>query len=552
MIREGRIPSTDIEILEKLCNKSDDTYTHHPNLEIKKSNKGYGIYVTDGPIKCGERLFHFKETHLIQPSGKIKDFIDSGKFSSVIGLIFTAMHELFVKQHKSPFFAYLNSQIPPTIAHLWNEKEKQQLKGTSLLVDEKNVGLLDLDKIYEKDVLRLLHELGTDLFPTQIITKENFFTAFQWVYSRASQDINTVRNYDNYHHQDNNNNNGGGSSSNSSSSISSSAIIHTDNTKPSIGYCAFIPIFDLINHTANVDKKNASLVNLKLKENNAFEVYSEKNLKPGDELYVSYGNYGSSILIRQYGFYESSIYSKVIITKQEVVQSIKESYCDTFEATDRKEMYDMLDEKLAEAKLNSLFQFFVLEKSELVVNNDDNNGAWEPPKDLLTFLQVLIMEDDEWEEWEKAGCIELGTEYIDFEIAQIIFSALIKLLEICSHRYNSFTPELSASIRNDDITAMAKCLIQEEKNIFSLAKEKVSLMIKNFALKFAEESEDEEDVDDIVYDESNDDAIATNEFEKKRRRAINNEEGKSDDTRGDKQDTTTISKMSSSNKKQKK
>ena len=160
--------------------------------------------------------------------------------------------------------------------------------------------------------------------------------------------------------------------------------------------------------------------------------------------------------------------------------------------------------------------------------------------------------DGEWEEWEKAGCIELGTEYIDFEIAPIIFSALIKLLEICSHRYNSFTPELSASIRNDDITAMAKCLIQEEKNIFSLAKEKVSLMIKNFALKFAEESEDEEDVDDIVYDESNDDAIATNEFEKKRRRAINNEEGKSDDTRGDKQDTTTISKTSSSNKKQKK
>ena len=26
------------------------------------------------------------------------------------------------------------------------------------------------------------------------------------------------------------------------------APIHTDDTKPSIGYCAFIPIFDLINH----------------------------------------------------------------------------------------------------------------------------------------------------------------------------------------------------------------------------------------------------------------------------------------------------------------
>ena len=43
MIRKGRIPSTDIKILEKLCNKSDDTYTHHPNLEIKKSNKGYNL-----------------------------------------------------------------------------------------------------------------------------------------------------------------------------------------------------------------------------------------------------------------------------------------------------------------------------------------------------------------------------------------------------------------------------------------------------------------------------------------------------------------------------
>ena len=30
--------------------------------------------------------------------------------------------------------------------------------------------------------------------------------------------------------------------------------------------------------------------------------YIRKNLKPGDELYVGYGNYGSSILTRQYGF----------------------------------------------------------------------------------------------------------------------------------------------------------------------------------------------------------------------------------------------------------
>ena len=47
---------------------------------------------------------------------------------------------------------------------------------------------------------------------------------------------------------------------------------------------------------------------------------------------------------------------KVIITKKEVVESIKQSYCCTFEEADQIEMYEMIDEKLMKLKNLSKLQ----------------------------------------------------------------------------------------------------------------------------------------------------------------------------------------------------
>jgi hypothetical protein len=467
----------DYDVLSALV--SHGAYTSSPNLEIRKSknaNKptGYGVYVKQGSeIKCGEKLFHFPQSHIIIPSGKIKEFIDHKKCSSVIGLVFQAMHELFVKQNIAPYFKYLLSQQPPNIAHLWNNFEKKMLSGTSLVVDNETCCLLDLNIIYERDVIKLLQELGPELFPKNVVTKDNFFTAFAYVFSRATQDVNKIKKYCDAE----------------SSDHSSSNYVGGDNSKlKGIGDCAFIPIFDMINHVSNANLINCSLVNLNLDDaNNAFEVYAEKNLVEGDEILVSYGNYGSSDLIRQYGFFETSVYSKVIITKKEVVESIKQSYCCTFEEADQIEMYKMIDEKLM--KLKNSLQFFALEKHELLVPNIN----WSPPKDFMTLLQVLIMEDDEFSEWEDAGYIQMGIEYLDVETSNIVFLALIKLMEICCLRYKN-GPELTNaanSKENDDIATMCKCLVHEEMEILMAAKEKIILMIK--ALTTNSESDDDED-----------------------------------------------------------
>eukprot|EP00943_MAST-04B_sp_MAST-4B-sp1_P002637 g2637.t1 len=472
----------DYDILSALV--SQGTYTSSPNLEIRKSNKGYGVYVKPGSeVKRGEKLFHFPQSHLILPSGKIKEFIDHNRCSSVIGLVFQAMHELFVKQNIAPYFKYLLSQQPPNIAHLWHNFEKKMLSGTSLVVDNEIFGLVDLNSIYESDVVKLLKELGPELFPKNVVTKDNFFTAFAYVFSRATQDVNKIKIYCDAESSDDN----------------SSNYVGGDNSKSKgIGYCAFIPIFDMINHASNANLTNCSLVNLNLDVANAFEVYAEKNLVEGDEILVSYGNYGSSDLIRQYGFFETSVYSKAIITKKEVVESIKQSYCCTFEESDQIEMCEMIDEKLR--KLKKLFQFFVLEKHELLIA--DTN--WTPPKDLLTLLQVLIMEDDEFSEWEAAGYIQMGIEYLDVETSNIVFLALIKLMEICCLRYKN-SPELSnatSSKKNDDVFTMCKCLVQEEIEIFMAAKEKIILMIKTFTTN-SESDEDEDnprEENDIVGD----------------------------------------------------
>ena len=123
------------------------------------------------------------------------------------------------------------------------------------------------------NVVKLLQELGIQLlFPKDAISKDNFFTAFAWVLSRATQEISC-------------------SSNNTSKSNhfqlegqkNDIRTVHVDNfdsdekiSSPST--CALIPIFDLINHTSDLRLRNAILVN-KLRENNSFEVYAQSDIK---------------------------------------------------------------------------------------------------------------------------------------------------------------------------------------------------------------------------------------------------------------------------------
>ena len=332
-------------------------------------------------------------------------------------------------------------------------------------------------------MVKLLRELGTQLFPKDAISKDNFFTAFAWVLSRATQEISC-------------------SSNNTSKSNhfqlegqkNDIRTVRVDNfdsdekiSSPST--CALIPIFDLINHTSDLRLRNAILVN-KLRENNSFEVYAQSDIKKGEEVLLSYGEHSSAHLIRQYGFYEKNLYTKVVVTKMEVVESIKQSYCNAFSDSERSEMYDIIADRLQALQKQERFQNFVLEHERGITAkkyDDAIKGCtweWSPPIDLLTFIQVIIMEDEEFSAWEDSGYIRLGLQYLDWDTANILFLALLKLFEICSERYFFEAPAKEskdgAKSRKDYVASMAKSLIDEEKEFLKFAGKNVLFMVKNF------------------------------------------------------------------------
>ena len=103
------------------------------------------------------------------------EFVQKGVCSPIIGLVLTAMHELFVQKDKAPYWSYLLSLTPPNIGHCWTEEEKMYLQGTSLMVNKSTVGLLNLEYIYDNDVVKLLQELKHNYSPRCCI-KDNFFT----------------------------------------------------------------------------------------------------------------------------------------------------------------------------------------------------------------------------------------------------------------------------------------------------------------------------------------------------------------------------------------
>ena len=82
------------------------------------------------------------------------------------------------------------------------------------------------------------------------------------------------------------------------------------------------------------------------------------------------------------------------------------------------------------------------------------------------------MEDEEFSAWEDSGYIRLGLQYLDWDTANILFLALLKLFEICSERYFFEAPAKEskdgAKSRKDYVASMAKSLIDEEKRVFEI------------------------------------------------------------------------------------
>ena len=107
--------------LLKLC--SFGSHEAHEHLEVACQNTGNGIFAKQN-IGAGERLFVFPFSEAIKPHGKIMEFVQKGMCSPIIGLVLTAMHELFVQKDKAPYWKYLLSLTPPNIGHCWNEEEK--------------------------------------------------------------------------------------------------------------------------------------------------------------------------------------------------------------------------------------------------------------------------------------------------------------------------------------------------------------------------------------------------------------------------------------------
>jgi hypothetical protein len=404
---------------------------------VQRGEKGFGVFAKKN-IPRGQVIFKFPLQLGIAPSGKIKQFCEQGKISNVIALVLTAMHGLHVETKKLPYFEYLSASNPPRIGHCWNDDEKQYLKGTSLFVDDANQGLLNLRKIYEKDIAPLLKELGPALFPKSSIQENKFFDAFAWVFSRALMEL-----------------------------------------PPACKDVPFqgpilLPIFDMINHTSRSQLKNTTLN--WINETQAVEMLADVDMKAGEEVLNSYGDYGAAALLRQYGFVEETPYSKIIITQEEVVATLKKFM------EDHEEVNEMLASRRHELKEKDMLQMFVIDMKEKKV-----------PVDLLTCVQVLSMEDTEYWEWKEANCIGLDIEFMDVEQAVYVTQVLVELVEACSVRYWA-APDEGAE---GQVVGMVKKLIAEERQVLNRLEGAVRELVLKVSSYVSDEDESGAEVPEL-------------------------------------------------------
>ena len=152
------------------------------------------------------------------------------------------------------------------------------------------------------------------------------------------------------------------------------------------------------------------------------------------------------------------------------------------------------------------------------------------PVELLTAVQVLVMSEEELEEWSDCGFISLGEDFLDEDSLPRVVSFFFKLAEVCQRRYKcprEAASEDTASVGSSAATAADPVMLAEAAAFVDvLKKEEIKLMrglrMAALSLQCPEESdedgEEEDGEEEDGEEEDGENAIAGSGHKDKKRK----------------------------------
>ena len=522
------------------------------SLAIRDGERGRGVFATVAIAK-GTPLITIPSALAVRPLDAMAQRIASGECSRLLALVLTVVHGIHFRCEENPFFALLQTSPPPDCPLLWEEAQLRYLEGTSLLQQADGSGAAaskaaaSAREAFHGVVLPLMKQIGEALLPSSVQTQRAFATALSWVASRAV--LGRVA----YEY----------------GSACLWPYLKADGPQTDTRL-VLLPVFDLLNTSSDPSALCARLSQAAGGGGHGgageageagWTVTATRDIAPGDEILLSYGAHGPAELLRTYGILEGSPdvapaaggrgarggggassvprgnpHTSVDFAREEVVRAVRLSRQrrleqDEEDADDDDDDDDddqqaasgaaVLSEATASERLQAVEAAGLLPvcftvRAEVATAADGGGAdlADVLPAHLLTLVQVLLMNDEEYAEWRgPAGRILLGRDYLDHEQLPHVIGALLELAECRLRALAAADERLAASGTGGDegVTLAARFgrgLRAAERAVLVNAFKRAVL-----TLEAAVGEEEEEEEDEGESDESDDDDNDDNEEE---------------------------------------
>ena len=388
-------------------------------LEVREGPRGRGVFAKQA-IAHNDLLLRLPLSMMIHPPDKLAEMVASGECSKILALALTVVHGLHVSSPRTKFFDLLAASPPPDLPMLWDSASLEHLSGTSLLPPD--VRAADVaaaaERIFEEDVRPMMVAAGETYLPTATHRRDIFTAALAWVSSR------TLQGRMSYEH---------GAAGAGGLLPYLRADGPPTSSKPGGVGPFLLPLFDLINHSTEPAPRNTILERVDGDGRadgdgnalDAFEMRATRDIAAGQEVVHSYGDHGPAELLRTYGFIDSSRHVGLSFAHDEVTRAATSALARAGVALSARDAQQRLG---ALARAGRLPPLFTVRGGAPGTEGPATQPA-AVPTELLTAVQVLCLDAEEYSGWLEAGSIWLGIDFLDDECLPVVQDCLLRLAD---------------------------------------------------------------------------------------------------------------------------
>lgn len=224
--------------------------------DLRAENLGRGLLAQE-PISKGEVLFTIPVKKLLNPVNfpELSKLFDNADLGSWEKLILTMMYAASSEEWK-PYFEVLPEKFSTPI--FWDNKDLEKLRGSTL---QERIGRAAADEMYDS----LAPVLADEAFKSRDTSRETFHRMGSLIMAYAFD------------------------------------VVADDDEDEENVFMSMVPMADMLNgHT----KLNNARLEAFDKQKGVLEMVATKDIKPGEQIYNTYGEVSNRELLRRYGYVE--------------------------------------------------------------------------------------------------------------------------------------------------------------------------------------------------------------------------------------------------------